>query len=467
MKKLSWLLSVFLLFTFSSCLTYYQKQRKFNTFFEQGRFDEAEKVLSADKKSPKSKNKLLYYLNRGTVCSMLGRYEESNLYFEEAYKIVDDRNTNAMEVALSFISNPNATTYEGEDFEKLLIHYYKALNYVKLGDAEAALIECKRMNIKLNSLSDKYSSANKYKRDAFIHLLMGLIYDANYDYNNAFIAYRNAYEIYNEDYKKLFGQECPEQVKKDLLRTAHLSGFTDDVNYYEKQFGFKYQHDKNPNTGNVIVLWNNGLGPVKDEWSINFSIVKGQEGLVFFQNLDLGLSFSFQMDDKRYKESGLSNIQFIRVAFPRYLERKNVFTEASVKSEGKEYTLQLAEDINSIAFHSLQDRMFKELGTGLLRLALKKAAEEEIRKKNDGIGAAVGIVNMITEKADTRNWQSIPHSIYYTRIPVSEGKQKIVFEAKSGANNQKQVDTLNFDIQAKKTYFSSIYSLQSYTWQPY
>ena len=64
-----------------------------------------------------------------------------------------------------------------------MIHYYKALNFLKLNDREAALVECKRMNIKLNRLSDKYKSDNKYKKDAFIQILMGIIYDANDDYN--------------------------------------------------------------------------------------------------------------------------------------------------------------------------------------------------------------------------------------------------------------------------------------------
>ena len=35
----------------------------------------------------------------------------------------------------------------------------------------------------------------------------------------------NAWEAYEQDYKPLFGLAAPEQLKKDLLRAAHLNGF--------------------------------------------------------------------------------------------------------------------------------------------------------------------------------------------------------------------------------------------------
>ena len=55
---------------------------------------------------------------------------------------------------------------------------------------------------------------------------MGLIFDANRDYNNAFIAYRNAVDIYQEDYLPLFGLDAPKQLQQDLLRTAYLRCFS-------------------------------------------------------------------------------------------------------------------------------------------------------------------------------------------------------------------------------------------------
>ena len=58
------------------------------------------------------------------------------------------------------------------------------------------------------------------------------------------------------------------------------------------------------------------------------------------------------------------------------------------------------------------------MGTSLLRLGLKKATELKLAQENAALGAAATITNALTEKADTRNWQTLPHSIYYQRVPL-------------------------------------------------
>lgn len=450
-------LVIFLTLILSSCTTYYQKNLKFNQYFLSGQLEEAYHLLSSDKKKHR-KDKLIVLLNKGVVASMLGKYEESNTYFEEAYRLADDIQKNYLNEGVALLTNPNMVPYKGEDFEILFIHYYKALNFLKLNEKEKALVECKRMNIELNQLNDKYKSDRKYQRDAFIHLLMGVIYDANQDYNNAFIAYRNALEIYQQDYKKMFGLGAPEQLKKDLFRTAHLSGFYEEVSYFEKQLGMKYIPEKKKDA-EMVFLWQNGLGPVKSEWSINFAIVKGQGGNVFFVNNELGLSFPFPMSDNDYKSSGLSDLQFIRVAFPRYIERSPFYDSARLTINGSAYQLEKAEDVGEIAKKSLHDRMLLELGKTLLRFALKKAAEIQVRQQNQNIGAAVGLLNAISEKADTRQWQTLPNEIYYSRVPLEKGNQEIKFTT-IGKGSEK-THTINYEVVPGATYFHTYHSLET------
>ena len=143
-----------------------------------------------------------------------------------------------------------------------MINFYKALNYIDLNDMEGALVEVRKINIKLNQLNDKYpDNKNRYQRDAFAHLLMGLIYDATGDYNNAFIAYRNAYEVYQSDYIKNFGVKAPEQLKQDLMRTAYICGFSAELKQYEKEFNTTYTHtDARGWTTRVFLAERHGTG---------------------------------------------------------------------------------------------------------------------------------------------------------------------------------------------------------------
>jgi uncharacterized protein len=446
---------VFLLFFLSSCSSYYYKNQKFNEHFQAGRLDEAYEIITSDKKKHR-KDKMLVLLNKGVVSSMLGKFQESNTYLEEAYIIAEDLRKNYLNEGVALLTNPNMVAYKPEDFEFLFIHYYKALNFLRLNEREKALVECKRMDIELNQLNDKYKSDRRYQRDAFIHVLMGLIYDVNGDFNNAFIAYRNAFEIYEQDYQKMFGMSAPQQLKDDLLRSAYLSGLNEEVMYYEKQFGQKFKPGKKSD-GELVFLWQNGLGPVKAEWSINFAITRGSGG-VFFLNNEHGLSFFFPMSDGEYSNSGLGDLHIVRIAFPKYVERPPLYSSAVLSADGQSYELQKAEDLNQIAFKSLQDRFHIEMGKSLLRFALKKAAELRIRKENQGVGAAVGIFNAISEQADTRHWQTLPHSLYYTRVPMHQGTNEVKLTA-SGNGNQET--TFKYDLQPGQIIIQSFQSLQT------
>src|SRR5690606_32942582 len=108
----------------TSCATYYQRNIKFNNYFLQGDLKKAEEVLAGDKKATKRKDHLIYFMNRGLVSSLKGSYEESNNFFEDAYKIADSYHQNFINEGASFLLNPNVIEYKGEDFELLFIHYY-------------------------------------------------------------------------------------------------------------------------------------------------------------------------------------------------------------------------------------------------------------------------------------------------------------------------------------------------------
>ncbi|RYD82944.1 MAG: hypothetical protein EOP53_02290 [Sphingobacteriales bacterium] len=462
MKKYFLIICILVVVLLQSCMTYYARNRKFNEFFQQGNIAQAEELIAKDKKSPKRNARLLYFLNRGVVAQMLGKYDESNKHFDTALIISETFRKNYVMDAASFLSNPNITPYKGEDFELLMVHYYKAFNYLYLKKYDEALVECRQMNLKLQVLGDKYKKDNRYKKDAFVNNLMGIIYEADGDYNNAFIAYRNALEIYENDYSKLYNVEVPEQLKQDLIRTAKLTGFGNEVDFYEKKFNMKYQ-PKDPNKGDLVFFWMNGLGPVKDEWSINFVVQKPGNNTVIFYNADLGISFPFYHEyDEKDKKSAFAQVEFVRVVLPRYLERPMVYTSAELKANGNAQKLQLGQDISKIAYQSLQDRMWRELGQSLLRLALKKAAEYSAREQNQNAGAAVGLLNFITEQADTRNWQTLPHSIYYSRMELPEGEQNVELNMRDSQSGRTSTQSFKYDIRKGRTTFQSFHSIAAY-----
>jgi hypothetical protein len=287
---------------------------------------------------------------------------------------------------------------------------------------------------------------------------MGIIYQASKDYNNAFIAYRNALEIYESDYARLFNLKVPEQLKIDLLNTAYWTGFREEFEAYGDKFDMEGYQPHKP-SAELVFFWHNGLSPVKDEWSINFVIQSRPDNWIVFSNVDLGLSFPFHIDDKDDR-SNLAQLEIFRVAFPRYRERSMYYREAKILFNDSVYNLQLVEDINDIAIHSLKERMMLEFSKGLLRAALKKATEHSLRKEDETLGAIIGLVNAMTEHADTRNWQTLPHDISYARIPLQEGPNNVTLELTDPSG---KVAAHHFGYQAKigQTLIHTFSSLES------
>jgi hypothetical protein len=448
---------------FTACTgTYYQSNQSFNQEFEHGDLEAALKTLQAKSSEASGRQEFLYEVNNGLVLSMLGRYDESNEHLEKAFLFGEDYRTNYLYEAASYLTNPTFTTYKGEDHEHLMLLYYKALNYVKLNNFEDALVECRRLNIRLQQLSDRYSSDNKYREDAFINLMMGIIYEAGKDYNNAFIAYRNAYNIYTTSFESLFRLGPPEQLKTDLLRTAWRSGLMDEFTRYKEEFempDYEYNLNDDPE---LIFFWHNGLSPIKAEWGINF-VVNRRDDWLYFSNEQMQMVFPFHLKDYSDRDKkNLSSLEVFRVAFPKYIERPTYFQEAELTIDNRKLSLEKAQDVNAIAFKCLEERMNLELSKALIRLALKKAAEAEVKKTDKTLGSVVGMINALTEKADTRNWQTLPHEIFYCRVPLKTGRNKVTLHVGVPGATQ-GAESFDFEYTARQgqTLFHTFTSLES------
>ncbi len=459
LKNHFWLI-VFLPFLLSSCATYYQNSIRFQQSVLNGDLEGARKALSSDKSATQRRNQLLYLMNAGWVNHATGNYSESNIALNKADNMIEDQVKNLGSEALALVTNPMVKPYKAEDFEKVMVNYYKALNYINLRNWEDALVECRRINIRLNEINDKYpKNKNRYANDAFANLMMGLIYETSGDNNNAFIAYRNAYDVYEKLYTPEFGISPPYQLKMDLLRLAKKLSFVDQYDFYHNKFGLSLP-EENTTDGEVIFLWQNGFGPVKANNAISFAVVKGEGGLVTFTNADMGISFPYYAGTDKDGNSDLGDLSFTSVAFPKYLVRPPLYTAATIKSETDSVKLELAEDVNAIALKTLHDRMLREISNSLLRMATKKAMEQATRKQNKYAGTLLSIINMATETADTRNWQTLPFSISYARLKLPAGKHKLILQAMNQSSSANQ-QTIEVEVKPGEKQFVEFHHLET------
>lgn len=436
-----------LVFSTVSCATYHQLSAKYQHEVLSGDFDVAMKSIDDNKFFKKDRNELLYCLEKGKIAYLKGDYKLSNELFNQADLLIEDHKKNLGGEVLGVLTNPEKTTYKSEDFEKVAIHYYKALNYIFLNLYDDALVEAKRINLQLQKINDSYPAGkkNRYTTDAFALTLQGFLYEVTGNLNDAFISYRNAVTLYQENEGSYFGVSIPTQLKQDLINTAHQLGFKDEELRYSELFNLQYE-SKSPNyKGDVIVFWENGLAPYKSQTYFTFSALPGNHnGFVNIMNDDLGVNFTVPVSNSN-NQGKFSDISVFNIAFPKYEDRIPYFTSGKVILNNKAsemYRLELIEDYKTIAFETLKDRTVREIGKLALRVAAKKLSENIVRNQNENLGALLGLFNALTEKTDTRNWQTLPNKIYYTRVPLQQLNNKITVQVESnnGSSIEKEFD---------------------------
>ena len=198
-------------------------------------YQEADAIIRQAEKDYGAKSRVLYGMDRGMTLQLAGEYEQSNR-LEEAEEEVDRLYTRTVRTeTAAFMTNDNTLPYEGEPYEQVMINVLKALNYASLNRWQDALVEARRMDHRLNVLADRTKDKAAYHDDGFARYLSGILYESTGDVNNAFIAYRKAYEMFDSS-RGWSRTGVPAQLQADLLRTADALHLSQEFSDYQRRF---------------------------------------------------------------------------------------------------------------------------------------------------------------------------------------------------------------------------------------
>ena len=163
--------------------------------------------------------RLLYLMDRGMVLHLAGRYQESNAVLEEGDQLIEEQYTTRIRNQFSaLLLNETQLPYKGEPYEQVMINVIKSLNYALLQDWSESLVEARKIDHRLNLFSDR-ARGDEYQEDPFARYLTGILYEIAGDWNNAYVAYRKAEQVYH-DTEGWLGVSIPNSLKTDLIRTT-------------------------------------------------------------------------------------------------------------------------------------------------------------------------------------------------------------------------------------------------------
>lgn len=407
------------------------------------------KVLKKNKKEYREKDQVVYQTEMGMLLHLDSQYQASNRLLQKAERVTEDLYTKSItDEAGSYFTNDNSLAYAGEDFERVMINIFGAVNYVFLGEWDEALVEARRVDHKLNVFNDKYKKKSVYKEDAFARYLSGILYEAQGEESDAFVAYRKAYDSYRS-YEVDYGTSVPERLKADLLRVTKKLGLTEEYKLYRQAFSGTREIPENThrNMGEVVFLGYNGLSPIKVEKPFTIRLPK----------------------------PGGRGSYLMKIAFPKFHPRSNIIGHARVVLTGskgvyfKDRTFEV-EDIEAIAIKNLNDRIGRIQAKAIARASAKylaTAVAENQAKEQGGelagllVGLAGNVAAAATETIDQRSWRSLPATIHLSRMSVPPGTYNVTIEYyhKSGRKLETRAMGTIRVRSGKKTFLKSRYAL--------
>ena len=427
--------SLLCLLLLSGCAPYSMKEVRLA--FEEGNFEGA--LVHLDETNPKGKAKLPYLFERGLIAHYANQFEESNRAFEIAELTAEDLYTKSISrEALSLLTSDNLRPYAGTRYERLLVHYYRALNYVYLNLPDEALVECRRAGKLIEYYTDKDAKYN-FVGGAFLAYLSGILYEWSGDINDAYISYRWAETGYQR-YEKQLGVPFPQDLGDALARLARRLGFTDEAQRYAVLYGEPTPSP--PDFGELIIIYESGFAPQKVEDNLLLPILK-TDALEFEDETDEAWDFAdtvIQRQDLRYEEVELEYL--LRVAIPTYTSNRPQFAGVKAEANNRQVRGILVEDVESAALTTFASEQTTILLRTTVRALLKYLGFRRANKEDKLLGRLVNLVNVATESADTRSWETLPNQIFIVRMSLPAGIHDVRLSFLDGRGQLIQTETL-------------------------
>ncbi len=365
-----WALGGLLLF---GCATYQTKVDSARTDLSSRNPEKAIKTLQPLAEE-EGKDQLVYVLDYAVALQQVGNYKESARLLGKAEKIADIQDyTSLSREASSLILNAEMVQYKGDDFEKILINAVNAINYLMMNQLDDALVEVRRVNEKLYKF--KFDAKRDYEQSPYASYLAGLIWEADGKYDDSYIDYKKAHEL------------APNftPLHADLIRAAIRARRDEDVAkwkaaYPEVQVGTEWKDSKN---GELIFIFQQGWGPRK----------------------------------------------YARPGAPRFPKLFPVITS----TRRAELDIEGVDKVLTESIYSVQDVEIKTLENAYAGIVAKRIAgvatkailADQIRQKNKLLGDLTSLALNASDRADLRQWSTLPETFQIARKFLKAGTYKI------------------------------------------
>jgi uncharacterized protein len=380
------------------------------------------------------RDKLLRSLYDGLVAFYAEEYERSGKSLQTADELAEDRYTKSISRgALSMVSSDLVLPYMPGQTERLLVHYYAALSYLRRNDVPGAAVEARRLSQLLEQFDERREPADRTTR-AFLRYFAGTVFEAVGDRNDADVAYRNAREL------------AGSSALPAAVPVPNLSG--EVVVLLER--GFVAQRVEESMYIEIGSAERDSLGGDDDHldsprrtWAVSRmlrQIESDPDSGVYRTGGRRLRRENYELDD--------AADYLLKVAWPVFLRPVRQRAPASVLIGDRETArFTLSGDISDAIIADYRRQRALLLTRTVARALVKYAATEVAEKKKGEAGKTIAsFAGSVLEHADTRSWHLLPADIALTRLTLPPGRHRLSIRVGTPSDSTRPIDLGDVEI---------------------
>jgi len=422
----------------AGCATYVASNLELRSHLAAGDWQAALARVDA---RPGGRDRLLELLQRGHVLHYAGRFEESNIAFQQAEDLAASLYTRSIsQAAVSLIVNDLAVDYRGKPHELAMVPYYRAFNYLSLGDRDAAQVEARKATLALAEAveatlreierPEDREAARRLQDSGFLHWFSGLLFESEGAANDAFVAYRNAARAYLAG-GELTGVAPPVALGRDLERVGLAHGFSSEVEELHaaspELFPVPAATPDAEAGGEIVVVLESGWVATRDQVMLNVPILDVDHhygsnddwAWELVNRASPGWSSSYDVDIEYW----------LTVAVPVMApSTTGQVTAVRLSADRATATSEPSDDLSRRAAATFEAERGQLLFRTFVRALAKYAAAEAAENEDETAGAVVNLLGVLTERADTRCWLTLPDRISVARVRLPAGRHQLHLE---------------------------------------
>ena len=399
-------------YVLSGCNAPKSHLNKFNQSFEAGDFEKArdfaEKKIR-QKNTPRGED-LLWSLQIGSIDRIEKNYAQSAEIFDSCEEMMthfDAENSGVGHTVGAVAVNENIVPYTGQVYDGVMVNTYKALNFMSTGQYDLARVEFNRaldrqrraketfnqeIQKQKNEISTDENSENVQKSldNPDMKQRLEEVYPSLYnfsvypDFVNPFATYiAGLFFLIDGDYSK-----SVDLLKESAGMMPENTMILEDLDMVDRVISGG--HTIEPM---VWVIFENGLGPVKEEFRIDLPLFIATD-----------------------------NIRYVGIALPMLTFRQAASPYLEIKAGSKTSRTQLVADMDRV-IHTEFEKDFKGTLTRAIISTTTKAIAQYALEKNSGsswASVAMAVYSFVTTAADVRIWTALPKNFQAARLTIPE-----------------------------------------------